>query len=77
RAKSDLLLNNICEAFNGKIVGGKDKPVITLLEYIREYCEENCECTRKWEFAGIPCNHVVAAYWNMALNDRAAPHPKT
>ncbi|GKE30334.1 hypothetical protein Tco_1445718, partial [Tanacetum coccineum] len=23
--------------FNGKIVGGRDKPVITLLEYIREY----------------------------------------
>ncbi|GKB75387.1 hypothetical protein Tco_0942282, partial [Tanacetum coccineum] len=37
RAKSDLLLNNICEVFNGKIVGGRDKPVITLLEYIREY----------------------------------------
>nr|GEV16086.1 hypothetical protein [Tanacetum cinerariifolium] len=38
RAKSDLLLNNICEVFNGKIVGRRDKPVITLLEYIREYC---------------------------------------
>ncbi|GJT22353.1 heat stress transcription factor B-4-like protein [Tanacetum coccineum] len=38
RAKSDLLLNNICEVFNGKIVGGRDKPVITLLKYIREYC---------------------------------------
>ncbi|GJU01163.1 FAR1-related sequence 10 [Tanacetum coccineum] len=38
RAKSDLLVNNICEVFNGKIVGGMDKPVITLLEYIREYC---------------------------------------
>ncbi|GJT42296.1 hypothetical protein Tco_0951011 [Tanacetum coccineum] len=38
RAKSDLLLNNICEVFNGKIVEGRDKPVITLLEYIREYC---------------------------------------
>ncbi|GJY24861.1 hypothetical protein Tco_0398519 [Tanacetum coccineum] len=38
RSKSDLLLNNICEVFNGKIVGGRDKPAITLLEYIREYC---------------------------------------
>ncbi|GJT85844.1 hypothetical protein Tco_1067561 [Tanacetum coccineum] len=38
RAKSNLLFNNICEVFNGKIVGGRDKPVITLLEYIREYC---------------------------------------
>nr|GEV56188.1 hypothetical protein [Tanacetum cinerariifolium] len=37
-AKSDLLLNNIYEVFNGKIVRGRDKPVITLLEYIREYC---------------------------------------
>ncbi|GKB96416.1 heat stress transcription factor B-4-like protein, partial [Tanacetum coccineum] len=33
RAKSDLLLNNICEVFRGR-----DKPVITLLECIREYC---------------------------------------
>ncbi|GKE24437.1 hypothetical protein Tco_1435949, partial [Tanacetum coccineum] len=38
RAISDLLLNNICEVFNGKIVEGRDKPVITLLEYIKEYC---------------------------------------
>nr|GEX09611.1 hypothetical protein [Tanacetum cinerariifolium] len=38
RAKSNLLLYNICEVFNGKIVGCRDKSVITLLEYIREYC---------------------------------------
>nr|GEW99883.1 hypothetical protein [Tanacetum cinerariifolium] len=38
RAKSDLLLNKICEVFNGKIIRGRDKLVITLLEYIREYC---------------------------------------
>ena len=38
RAGSDLLINNICEVFNGKIAPARDKPVITLLEYIREYC---------------------------------------
>lgn len=38
RAVTDLLINNICEVFNGKIVAARDKPVITLLEYIREYC---------------------------------------
>ncbi|GJZ12654.1 heat stress transcription factor B-4-like protein [Tanacetum coccineum] len=137
RAKSDLLLNNICVVFNGKIVGGRDKPVITLLEYIREYCIKRivnvqgvidkcigpltptatrimesikkeahlmkvqwngankyqvsgslgdqcvvdvvsmtCSC-RKWELTGIPCKHDVAACWNMALNDRAAPPPET
>ncbi|GJY97893.1 putative ribonuclease H-like domain-containing protein [Tanacetum coccineum] len=137
RAKSDLLLNNICEVFNGKIVGGRDKPVITLLEYIKEYCmkrimnvqgmidkctgpltpittkimesikkeahlmkvqwnRENkyqvsdsfgdqcvvyvvsmtCSCT-KWELTGIPCKHVVAACWNMAMNDPVAPPTET
>nr|GEV52500.1 hypothetical protein [Tanacetum cinerariifolium] len=38
KAKFDLLLNNICKIFNGKIVRGRHKPVITLLEYIMEYC---------------------------------------
>ncbi|GKD64463.1 crooked neck-like protein 1 [Tanacetum coccineum] len=137
RAKSNLLLNNVCEVFNGKIVKGRDKPVITLLEYIREYCMKRivniqgvidkctslltqtttrimesikkeahlmkvqwnrvntyqvsgslgdqcvvdvvsmtCSC-RKWELIGIPCRHVVAACWNMALNDRATPPPET
>ncbi|GJU31658.1 hypothetical protein Tco_1175247 [Tanacetum coccineum] len=62
RAKSDLLLNNICEVFNGKIVEGRDKPVITLLV--------------KWKLTRIPCKHVVAACWDMALNDQATPPPE-
>ncbi|GKE16652.1 phospholipase-like protein [Tanacetum coccineum] len=37
RAKCDLLLNNICEVFNRQLVDGKDQPIITCLEYIREY----------------------------------------
>ncbi|GJS12792.1 hypothetical protein Tco_0407264 [Tanacetum coccineum] len=114
RAKSDLLLNNICGVFNGKIVGGRNKPVITLLEYIREYCMKRIvnvqgvidKCigplthtatrikesikkeshlmkvqwngaNKKWELIGIPCKHAVAACWNMALNDRAAPPSET
>nr|GEX92251.1 hypothetical protein [Tanacetum cinerariifolium] len=28
------------------------------------------------ELIGIPCKHDVAAYWNMALNDRVTPPPK-
>ncbi|GJY09241.1 hypothetical protein Tco_0377426, partial [Tanacetum coccineum] len=38
KAKYDLLLNNTCKVFNGKIVGGRDKLMITLLEYIKEHC---------------------------------------
>ena len=38
RAHSDVLLNNMCEVLNGKLVFGRDKPIITLLEFIMEYC---------------------------------------
>ncbi|GJY43027.1 mutator type transposase [Tanacetum coccineum] len=128
RAESDILLNNLCECFNGKILDARDAPIITALEYTREYlmrrmenviamikktdgpltpsatkllkiamerannytvrwnggeeyevkgqhgnqCVVNvvnkvCSC-RKWELTGIPCAHVIAANYNMALN---------
>nr|GEW94555.1 putative zinc finger, SWIM-type [Tanacetum cinerariifolium] len=38
KANSDVLLNNMCEVFNGRIVGGTHKPIITGLEYVEEYC---------------------------------------
>nr|XP_043633287.1 uncharacterized protein LOC122604459 [Erigeron canadensis] len=37
RPKCDILLNNICESFNSKLVDARDKPIINCLEYIREY----------------------------------------
>ncbi|XP_076944258.1 uncharacterized protein LOC143614822 [Bidens hawaiensis] len=37
RALSDVLLNNMCEVLNAKLLDARDKPVITMLEYIREY----------------------------------------
>ncbi|GJQ98807.1 hypothetical protein Tco_0521792 [Tanacetum coccineum] len=37
RAKSDILLNNLCKCFNGKILDARDAPIITALKYIREY----------------------------------------
>ncbi|GJS21772.1 hypothetical protein Tco_0450404 [Tanacetum coccineum] len=37
KAKCDILLNNICEVFNRQLVDDKDQPIITCLEYIREY----------------------------------------
>nr|KAJ0220763.1 hypothetical protein LSAT_V11C200050740 [Lactuca sativa] len=37
RAHTDCLLNNLCEVFNSKLDEGRDKPIITCLEYIREY----------------------------------------
>nr|KAJ0224043.1 hypothetical protein LSAT_V11C200090620 [Lactuca sativa] len=70
---SDMLLNNLYEVFNSKLIEGRDKPLITCLEYIREYMmkticnvikvKNNC---RKWELTGLPCKHVIAV-----LNDKA------
>ncbi|KAI3699930.1 hypothetical protein L2E82_44538 [Cichorium intybus] len=41
RANSDMLLNNLCEVFNGNIVDGRDRPIISALEFIREYIMKN------------------------------------
>ncbi|KAL5576670.1 hypothetical protein UlMin_018369 [Ulmus minor] len=35
--KCDMLCNNMCEAFNSAIVQARDKPVITLMEMVRNY----------------------------------------
>ncbi|GJY04260.1 hypothetical protein Tco_0370200 [Tanacetum coccineum] len=37
RAHCDMLLNNICEVFNRQLVDGRDVPIITCLEFVREY----------------------------------------
>nr|XP_043633086.1 uncharacterized protein LOC122604263 [Erigeron canadensis] len=37
RAKSDVLLNNMCEVLNSKLVKGRAMPIIHCLEFIREY----------------------------------------
>ncbi|KAK9274764.1 hypothetical protein L1049_022016 [Liquidambar formosana] len=34
--KSDCLLNNMCETFNGYILEARDKPIITLVEMVRQ-----------------------------------------
>ncbi|KAJ9545308.1 hypothetical protein OSB04_025015 [Centaurea solstitialis] len=36
-------------------------------QYVVNARDRTCTC-RKWEVCGIPCRHVVAAIWNMALN---------
>nr|KAJ0204430.1 hypothetical protein LSAT_V11C500267940 [Lactuca sativa] len=37
RSHCQMLLNNMCEIFNGKLIDVIDKPIISALEYIREY----------------------------------------
>ncbi|GKD70222.1 phosphoenolpyruvate carboxylase gene, partial [Tanacetum coccineum] len=37
RAHIDILLNNMCEVLNRQLVDGRDKPIITCLEFLKEY----------------------------------------
>ncbi|XP_021985948.1 uncharacterized protein LOC110882173 [Helianthus annuus] len=37
RAQSDMVLNNICEVLNARTVNGRHKPIISALEFVREY----------------------------------------
>ena len=37
RAHCDVLLNNLCEVFNRQLLDGRDAPILTALEFVREY----------------------------------------
>ena len=55
RCKTDLVVNNLSEAFNNYIIGSRDKPIVTMLEMIRTKLMEKCNDKRegvaaaKWE----------------------------
>ncbi|XP_022030311.1 uncharacterized protein LOC110931216 [Helianthus annuus] len=53
RAISDVLLNNMCEVYNGKILDGREKPIISALEYIREYLMRRIITVLKWNGGDI------------------------
>ena len=36
-ALCDMVCNNMCEAFNAAILAARDKPIITMMEMIRNY----------------------------------------
>ena len=35
--KFDMLLNNLCEGFNSKVINARDKSLLTMCEIIRRY----------------------------------------
>ena len=42
-----MLLNNICEVFNAQLVDGMDRPIISTLEYAREYLMKRVVIVKK------------------------------
>ncbi|KAK4390501.1 hypothetical protein Sango_2113400 [Sesamum angolense] len=52
--KYDILLNNLCESFNSSILDAREKPILTMLEWIREYLmtklqQNRDRATKKWD----------------------------
>lgn len=47
RAHSDVLLNNMCEVLNKQLVDARDSPIITCLEYVREYLMKRIPIVQK------------------------------
>ncbi|XP_075074784.1 uncharacterized protein LOC142162339 [Nicotiana tabacum] len=56
-AKSNILLNNMCENFNGMILEARDKPIITLLKNIRYLLMARMQANRdkaaRWDIGDI------------------------
>lgn len=54
----DMLLNNLCEAFNNTIFEARDKLIIALCENIRRYLPKRIEAKRfegsKWKYGVGP-----------------------
>ncbi|KAI3446911.1 hypothetical protein Pfo_003576 [Paulownia fortunei] len=52
--KCDMLLNNVCESFNSNILDAREKPIITMFEWIREFLmrrlqENRDKAEAKWK----------------------------
>ncbi|GJV28014.1 hypothetical protein Tco_1384462 [Tanacetum coccineum] len=62
KCKSDMLVNNMCEVFNGKMLGGRDKAIISTLEFAREYL-------MKFLMYHLFCYHL-------SINHKLADHRK-
>ncbi|KAL3640152.1 hypothetical protein CASFOL_015120 [Castilleja foliolosa] len=56
--KCDVLTNNMCESFNSLILPARDKPIITMLEAIRNIMmarmDNNREAAKKWDSVICP-----------------------
>uniref|UniRef100_A0ABQ5DTM6 Uncharacterized protein n=1 Tax=Tanacetum coccineum TaxID=301880 RepID=A0ABQ5DTM6_9ASTR len=63
RSKTDMLLNNMCEVLNGQLLDGRDRPIISTLEYIREYMMKRIV--------------ITMARSNMAANNMEVGLPET
>ncbi|KAL0295553.1 UNVERIFIED_CONTAM: hypothetical protein Sangu_3195400, partial [Sesamum angustifolium] len=61
QSKCDILVNNICESFNNYILDARDKPIITMLEWIRTKLMTRLQQKREGmeKYAGNVCPNIL------------------
>nr|GEW62574.1 hypothetical protein [Tanacetum cinerariifolium] len=47
RANCDLLINNVCEVLNRQLLDARDSPIITALDFVREYLMQRIVIVQK------------------------------
>ncbi|CAI9289963.1 unnamed protein product [Lactuca saligna] len=72
RAHTDAMLNNMCESLNSKIVEGRDVPIITCLEYIREYLVKKIVTVQKEIDKAVGPLTPTATIWVEKLKKEAS-----
>ncbi|KAL0333976.1 UNVERIFIED_CONTAM: hypothetical protein Sangu_1553800 [Sesamum angustifolium] len=60
-SKCDILVNNLCESFNNYILEARDKPIISMLEWIRTRLMTRLQTKKKGmeKFSGDVCPNVM------------------
>ncbi|GJU11272.1 mutator type transposase [Tanacetum coccineum] len=72
RTHCDMLLNNICEVFNRRLVDGRDAPIITCLEFVREYLMKRIVKVQQMiDKAKGPLTHAAASLFQ-GITDEAS-----
>lgn len=66
------MLNNMCESLNSKIVEGRDVPIITCLEYIREYLMKKIVTVQKEIDKAVGPLTPTATIWVEKLKKEAS-----
>ncbi|KAL6144067.1 hypothetical protein ACLB2K_054762 [Fragaria x ananassa] len=74
----DIMINNICESFNGWILEARGKSPVTMFEELRvklmkrianrkrkmeAYHGNICPKIRRWDLSGIPCKHAISSIY--------------
>ncbi|KAG8371286.1 hypothetical protein BUALT_Bualt13G0071700 [Buddleja alternifolia] len=59
--KSDILVNNLCQSFNNYILKARDKPIISMIEWIRTRLMSRIQMKKEgmFKYVGVVCPNIL------------------